>query len=112
MLSTQEILQLVPLATEWMAQQEKNVLAVGEQLTTAQINEAKSMGVAHPEKVRILYVPTIPQPTDPQLAAASEQLNFLTAATIGLSLRYGIYKKRLQREQSSADARIGTHNAI
>jgi len=46
----------------------------------------------HPERVRLLAADRIPTPTDPALAA--EGLGFLGAATLGLSLRYGIYMQR------------------
>ena len=45
----------------------------------------------YPERVRIYEVPQIPIPKHPILRAAAEATQLISAATIGISLRYGIF---------------------
>jgi len=81
---------LLPLACEWAAAQEQRILATGEALSDTMLGDARLVGVADPERVRLLYVPEIPIPDDPALSAAVEKTQFLSPLTRGLTLRYGI----------------------
>jgi hypothetical protein len=82
---------LLPLACEWAAAQEQRILAIGEALSDTMLGNARLVGVADPERVRLLYVPEIPIPDDPALCAAVEETQFLSPLTRGLTLRYGIF---------------------
>src|SRR5438105_2997855 len=82
---------LLPLACQWAVEQEQRILANGELLTAAQLEDARLVGVSHPERVRLLYVPAIPIPEYPTLRAAAQAIQFITALTRGLTLRYGIF---------------------
>jgi hypothetical protein len=82
---------LLPLACEWAASQEQRILAKGEALSDTMLADAGAVGVAAPERVRLLYVPEIPIPDDPALRAAVEETQFLSPLTRGLTLRYGIF---------------------
>jgi hypothetical protein len=82
---------LLPLACEWAAAQEQRILATGEALSDTMLGNARLVGVADPERVRLLYVPEIPIPDDPALCAAVEETQFLSPLTRGLTLRYGIF---------------------
>jgi hypothetical protein len=82
---------LLPLACEWAAAQEQRILATGEALSNMIISDARVVGVAAPEKVRLLSVPEIPIPDDPVLRAATLETQFLSPLTRGLTLRYGIF---------------------
>ena len=82
---------LLPLACKWAAAQEQRILATGEALSDAMLSDARLVGVAIPERVRLLYVPGIPIPDDPALCAAVEETQFLSPLTRGLTLRYGIF---------------------
>jgi hypothetical protein len=55
------------------------------------LGDARLVGVAAPERVRLLYVPKIPIPDDPALRAAVQETQFLSPLTRGLTLRYGIF---------------------
>jgi hypothetical protein len=55
------------------------------------MEDAKSVGVKYPERVRIYEVPQIPIPKHPILRAAAEATQLISPATIGISLRYGIF---------------------
>jgi len=82
---------LLPLACEWAASQEQRILATGETLSDAMLADARLVGVAAPDRVRLLCVPEIPIPDDPALRAATLETQFLSPLTRGLALRYGIF---------------------
>ncbi len=79
---------LLPLACKWAEKQEENILQKGISLNPSQIEDAKLVGVAYPERVKVLKVQTIPFPSDLALAEVAAQL--ITPETIALTLRYGI----------------------
>jgi len=81
----------LPLACEWAEAKEKVVLEHGALLSGSQIEDAKRVGVVHPEKVKIYTVPQIPMPKHPILKAAGEETQLITPDTEGLTLRYGIF---------------------
>lgn len=91
MLSPQQITHLLPLACTWALEQEQLILETGTSLTENEMADARKIGVAFPEKIRLLRVVAIPQPENSDLRAAVQLLDFLTPSTIGLSLRYGIF---------------------
>jgi hypothetical protein len=82
---------LLPRACTWAEEQERAILQSGNALTNAQMTDARLVGVAQPERVRLLQVPEIPTPHDPVLAAAAEATGLLSPLTVGLTLRYGIF---------------------
>jgi hypothetical protein len=82
---------LLPLATAWATEQEQEILRDGVSLSAEKIADARAIGVHEPNRVRFLQVETIPRPTQPQLRAACDAINFLTPATRGLTLGYGIF---------------------
>jgi len=82
---------ILPLASEWAEAKEKVVLKNGDPLSNSQIEDARRVGVIHPEKVRIFKVPQIPFPKHPVLKAATEATQLITPSTVGLTLRYGIF---------------------
>ena len=83
--------RLLPLACEWATAQEQRILATGEALSKTMLADARLVGVAAPERVRLLHVPEIPIPADPVLRAAVQETQFLSPLTRGLALRYGIF---------------------
>jgi len=90
-ITPEQFAMLLPLACEWAAAQEQRILATGEALSDAMLGDARLVGVAIPERIRLLYVPEIPIPDDPTLCAAVEETQFLSPLTRGLTLRYGIF---------------------
>jgi hypothetical protein len=82
---------ILPLAVEWAEAKEKVILEHGTALSPQYMEDAKSVGVKYPEQVRIYEVPQIPIPKHPILKAAAEATQLISPATIGLSLRYGIF---------------------
>jgi len=85
---------VLPLAAAWVAEQETRILAEGTALKPTQLLDARAMGVAEPEKVRVLFVASIPRPTHPTLVAACDATGLVSPYTNGLCLRHGIYVRR------------------
>jgi len=83
--------ELLPLAAQWAAEQERHVLCEGVRLSEIELADAKAIGVRNPERVRLLRVDAIPIPAHPMLRAAAASINFLTVAPRGLALDYGIF---------------------
>ncbi len=90
-LTPQQFEALLPLACAWAEEQERAILQSGVALTDAQIDDARRIGVAQPNKVRLLQVPAIPNPTHPVLAAAAMATGLISTNTIGLTLSHGIF---------------------
>ena len=82
---------LLPLAATWATAQEQEILRDGVALSEKEIGDACAIGVQKPDRVRLLQVETIPRPSQPQLKAACDAIDFLTPATRGLTLGYGIF---------------------
>src|SRR5437763_17100730 len=83
--------KLLPLATQWAAEQERRGLCEGVRLSEVEMADAKAIGVRNPERVRLLRVESVPVPAHPMLRAAAASMNFLTSAPSGLALHYGIF---------------------
>ena len=83
--------QYLPLATAWVLEQERFILENGVPLTDAQLADARLVGIAKPERIRLFRVEQIPLPAHPDLAEMKEAMKLTTPALPGLALRYGIY---------------------
>ena len=91
MITREEFKVLLPLACAWAGEQERIILRDGVPLSPAQTTDAKSIGVARPEKVRLLKVTRIPIPENPALRDAVDAIQLISPRTGGLTLRYGIF---------------------
>jgi hypothetical protein len=91
MINRQEFQVLLPLACAWAEEQERIILRDGVPLSPGQITDAKSIGVVHPEKVRLLKVTRIPIPDNPALRDAANATHLISSHTAGLALRHGIF---------------------
>jgi hypothetical protein len=83
--------RLLPLAVSWVGKQERRMLRIGVPLNEQELIDAKTIGVAQPERVRLVQLDRVPFPTEPLLKAAASAIQFLTPTTCGLTLRYGIF---------------------
>ncbi len=90
-ITSEQFETLLPFACQWAAAQEQRILAQGEPLSDSELADARRVGVAAPERVRLLYVPEIPIPEHPALRAAAEETQLISPLTGGLTLRYGIF---------------------
>ena len=82
---------LLPLAASWVQRQERRMLRIGVPLSEQEMADARAIGVAEPDRVRLLQLDRVPFPKDPMLKAAASAIQFLTPTTCGLALRYGIF---------------------
>ena len=90
-ISSDQFEVLLPLACEWAKAKERVILEYGVPLSNSQIEDAKRVGVIHPERAKVYVVPQIPIPKHPILKALAETTQLITPATTGLTLRYGIF---------------------
>jgi len=81
----------LPLATAWILEQERFILENGVPLSDFQLADARLVGVARTERVRLFRVEQIPLPQHPDLEEMKEAMQLTTLALPGLALRYGIY---------------------
>jgi hypothetical protein len=93
-LSPEQFQTLLPAAARWAEEQESAILGQGVPLSATQTDDAREAGVSHPEKIRLLKVPSVPLPKDPSLAAAATAIQLITPGTIGMALRYGIFLRQ------------------
>jgi hypothetical protein len=72
-------------------EQERFILENGVPLTDDQLADARLVGVAKPERIRLFRVEQIPLPQHPELEEMKAAMKLTAPALPGLSLRYGIY---------------------
>jgi len=82
---------LLPLAVRWVARQERKILRRGVPLDELELRDARAVGVVHPERVRLSPAKVVPWPGGSALLSAARAAGFITGATCGLTLGYGIY---------------------
>ena len=90
-MSPEQFENILPLAVQWAEAKEKVILEHGVALFPQYLEDAKSVGVKYPERVRTCEVPQIPIPKHPILREAAEATQLISPATIGVALRYGIF---------------------
>jgi hypothetical protein len=90
-ISPEQFENILPLAVEWAEAKEKVILEHGAVLSPQYMEDAKLVGVKYHERIRVYEVPQIPIPKHPILKSAAEVTQLISPATIGLSLRYGIF---------------------
>jgi hypothetical protein len=104
----EEFENLLVLAAEWAAGQEAYILKEGTPLSAAELELARKVGVGQPERIRLLAVKEIPLPSQPALAAAAEATGLISAYTIGMSFRYGIFV----RDDMGPNQRLLAHELV
>ena len=82
---------LLPIATLWVEREERKILRNGVPLSPDGLIDAALMGVAHPERIRLMKVDQIPWLNGPLVKLLSRAIPTVSVNTVGLSLRYGIY---------------------
>lgn len=98
---------LLPRAVAWASGVEQRVLTDVRSLplTPRQQGLARRAGVRNDERVRILSVPEIPLPDEPDLREAALMFGLITPGTIGLTLGHAI----LIREECLGDSQLIAH---
>jgi hypothetical protein len=79
------------LASKWVEHHEQKILRNGVPLSAEELEDALEMGVAHPEKIRLMKVDGIPVLNGGLIRFLSHFIPRISPHTVGLSLRYGIY---------------------
>jgi len=98
----------IPVLAIWVRHHQRRILREGCALSTNEHAIAKSIGIVHPENVRILVVDSIPLPFQRLSAWLSRYYSGIVSGAIGLTLGHGIY---LQREKGESVA-IVAHELV
>ncbi len=77
-----------PRAVSWAETQQAGILETGFSLPPEQMDIARKVGVARPEKIRIPFVDKLPLPQDQELDTAALQTGLLGPKMAGLTLFY------------------------
>mgnify|MGYP000992152624 CR=1 FL=1 len=77
-MNLQEINNLIPIASQWVAVQEEFILSNGVQLTEKQMQIASKIGIKNTAKIRLLKVESIPKPEDSILNEASKGIGLIS----------------------------------
>lgn len=96
---------LLPLATAWVRRQERRILAEGVPLGPAQLGDARALGVAMPERIRLLCLPQIPLPSGALVRKIGQRTGLLSTEAVGMSMRHGIFL----RTPHDTDRRLLAH---
>lgn len=87
---------LIPGAIAWAEARAKEVTESGVALNESDLELARSVGVEHPELIRVTIVDSFPLPEDPMLRAAALQAGLLGDNIAGLTLGHSILIRRGQ----------------
>lgn len=82
---------LISKAIAWAEVQSSQMAKTGKPLNDVLNSVAKSIGVLRPDLIRIVEVPRLPLPHDPDLRQAAQATGLLGPNMVGLTLGYGIY---------------------
>jgi hypothetical protein len=86
--------ELLPAAIAWARAQEAMMLEKGVPLDEWEREAARHLGVAEPERVRLLPVKQVPLPADYALCAAAQRLGLVSEQSLGMALGYGIFVRQ------------------
>lgn len=101
----QELPALAPRAIAWAEQQSAVVARNGTALTAAQQQLARSVGVRHPEQVRLAIVDQFPLPQEAEVRAAAMRIGLARPTIAGLTLGHSV----MVRRGFENDARLLSH---
>lgn len=82
---------LIPKAIEWAEAQCAFIAQTGDPLNGAMLAVARSVGVQHPELIRVAEVPSLPPPEDLELKQAAFIAGLFGAGMGGMTFGYGIF---------------------
>jgi hypothetical protein len=102
------VTMLLPSITRWIESRERQILAEGTPLDAQGIADARTVGVPHPDQVRLLRVPQVPLPAAPLIPLAERLGGGPWRNTAGLTARYGIFI----RENYWGNRRLVAHELV
>ncbi|CAG0959548.1 hypothetical protein MTYP_00647 [Methylophilaceae bacterium] len=82
---------ILPKAVAWAEEQSALIAQNGQPLDVSLVGIAQRVGVSRPDQIRILEVPQLPLPGDPELRQAALSTGLLGPGMVGLTLGYSIY---------------------
>src|ERR1700753_2446624 len=82
---------LLPRIFAWANAQAEHIARQGTSLNAAGLTLASRVGVAQPERIRTMTVPTVPAPEDPELRQIALEQKLIGPGTAGLTLGHGIF---------------------
>ncbi|PTY00006.1 hypothetical protein DB346_19560 [Verrucomicrobia bacterium LW23] len=88
----------LPFVVRWARRREADIIRHGAALTQRQLEDARDVGVTHPERIRVMMVSAVPFPMNPVLRVAAHAFGLRPGSTLGMSLGYGIYVRRDYQE--------------
>lgn len=90
----------VPLATMWVANQERRILREGRKLTDEEKTWAATVGVEQVDRVRVLDILKVPLPGSPATNFIANRFRY-PLDPIGLAAQHGIYLRRDSKNDPS-----------
>jgi hypothetical protein len=106
---TLAIFIMLPLVIWWVRHNEKIALRLGRALTDEEMSWAKKIGIAHPEKIRILNVTRIPTAVPLYVEKLLQRKGYPAGSAAGMCMRYGIYAKESHAYKKSLIAHELVH---
>ncbi len=82
---------IAPKALAWAEKHATLIAHKGQPLEASLVGIAIRVGVARPDQIRVLEVPQLPLPSDPELRQAALSTGLLGPGMVGLTLGYSIY---------------------
>ena len=82
---------VLPIACAWVKRQEARMLRTGIPLTPAQLSDAASIGIAHPDLVRLDVGPEAPWPFLKLFRPVAVWSGLVPREIAGITFRYGIF---------------------
>jgi hypothetical protein len=82
---------LMPKAIAWAESQFSFIAEAGQPIDSSLFAVAQSVGVLHPELIRIAEVSHLPLPEDPELRRVALGAGLLGQGMVGLTFGYGVY---------------------
>jgi hypothetical protein len=86
-----ELPVILPRAIAWAEDKSKEALSFGLVLDARGISIARRVGVASPERIRVMLVDRIPRPEDPDLLLAATKSGLIGPDGEGITFGYGTY---------------------
>jgi hypothetical protein len=84
------LLPLVLCVAGWVRAREATVLRAGVPLAADELALARTVGVAMPERVRVMPVNVVPMPLPRMLRRLAERFGWLSPHIVGMTLGYGV----------------------